>query len=99
MDGPNLNDEAVRDRIRAAAEFLDPSMFPSAPLHLRSTNLSQMTDMLEGCSRSRLQETFDAEMLSSYRADIVLMLNRNSRRLIVRLLNTTCSISVLTCSI
>ena len=27
MDGPLLRDEAVKDRIRQAAEFLDPSMF------------------------------------------------------------------------
>ena len=26
MDGVQLRDEAVRDRIRAAEEFLDPSM-------------------------------------------------------------------------
>ena len=26
MDGPQLRDEAVKDRIRQAAEFLDPSM-------------------------------------------------------------------------
>ena len=49
MDGIQLRDEAVRDRIRAATEFLDP------------------TD-----PRAR-----------SYRADIVLMLNRGLRRLIV----------------
>lgn len=30
MDGIQLRDEAVRDRVRAAEEFLDPSM----PLHL-----------------------------------------------------------------
>jgi MCM N-terminal domain len=49
MDGLQLRDEAVRDRIRAATEFLDP------------------TD-----ARAR-----------SYRADIVLMLNRGLRRLVV----------------
>lgn len=49
MDGIQLRDEAVRDRIRAATEFLDP------------------TD-----PRAR-----------SYRADIVLMLNRGLRRLVV----------------
>lgn len=49
MDGLQLRDEAVRDRVRAATEFLDP------------------TD-----ARAR-----------SYRADIVLMLNRGLRRLIV----------------
>lgn len=27
MDGLQLRDEAVRDRVRAAQEFLDPSMF------------------------------------------------------------------------
>ncbi|MCJ1365799.1 MCM DNA helicase complex subunit [Acarospora aff. strigata] len=51
MDGLQLRDEAVRDRIRAAEEFLDP------------------TD-----ARAR-----------SYRADIILMLNRGLRRLIVSL--------------
>lgn len=49
MDGIQLRDEAVRDRVRAATEFLDP------------------TD-----ARAR-----------SYRADIVLMLNKGLRRLIV----------------
>ena len=49
MDGIQLRDEAVRDRIRAATEFLDPAD-----------------------PRAR-----------SYRADIVLMLNRGLRRLVV----------------
>ncbi|KAI9816225.1 MAG: MCM DNA helicase complex subunit [Pycnora praestabilis] len=51
MDGLQLRDEAVRDRIRAAEEFLDPND-----------------------ARAR-----------SYRADIILMLNRGLRRLIVSL--------------
>jgi len=50
MDGLQLRDEAVRDRIRAAEEFLDPND-----------------------PRAR-----------SYRADILLMLNRGLRRLTVR---------------
>lgn len=50
MDGLQLRDEAVRDRIRAAEEFLDPND-----------------------PRAR-----------SYRADILLMLNRGMRRLTVR---------------
>ena len=49
LDGIQLRDEAVRDRVRLATEFLDP------------------TDV-----RAR-----------SYRADIVLMLNRGLRRLVV----------------
>jgi hypothetical protein len=49
MDGIQLRDEAVRDRIRAAIDFLDPAD-----------------------PRAR-----------SYRADIVLMLNRGLRRLVV----------------
>ncbi|KAI9841545.1 MAG: MCM DNA helicase complex subunit [Sclerophora amabilis] len=49
MDDIQLRDEAVRDRIRAAEEFLDPND-----------------------SRAR-----------SYRADIILMLNRGLRRLLV----------------
>ena len=51
MDGLQLRDEAVRDRIRLAEEFLDPSD-----------------------QRAR-----------SYRADIILMLNRGFRRLTVSL--------------
>ncbi|KAI9824402.1 MAG: MCM DNA helicase complex subunit [Thelocarpon impressellum] len=51
MDGLQLRDEAVRDRVRAAEEFLDPND-----------------------SRAR-----------SYRADIILMLNRGLRRLPVSL--------------
>ncbi|KKK17166.1 DNA replication licensing factor mcm3 [Aspergillus rambellii] len=49
MDGAQLHDEVVQDRVRAAVEFLDPQD-----------------------DRGR-----------SYRADIVLMLNRKQRRLIV----------------
>jgi DNA replication licensing factor MCM3 len=49
MDGVQLRDEAMRDRIRAAEEFLDP------------------TD----------------QRAKSYRADVLLMLNRGLRRLIV----------------
>ncbi|OMP82076.1 DNA replication licensing factor mcm3 [Diplodia seriata] len=52
MDGIALRDEAVRDRIRAAEEFLDPST--SVPAHY-------------------------------YRTDVILMLNRGLRRLIVSL--------------
>ncbi|KAF2089733.1 DNA replication licensing factor mcm3 [Saccharata proteae CBS 121410] len=51
MDGIQLRDEAVRDRVRAAEEFLDPN---------------------------------DASA-RSYRAEIVLMLNRGLRRLVVSL--------------
>ena len=51
MDGGPLSDEATKDRIRAAEEFLDP--------------IDQRT--------------------KSYRADILLMLNRGLRRLIVNL--------------
>ncbi|KAK2758188.1 MCM DNA helicase complex subunit [Arachnomyces sp. PD_36] len=51
MDGGQLRDEALRDRVRAAVEFLDPRD-----------------------ARAR-----------SYRADVVLMLNRGMRRLTVSL--------------
>lgn len=51
MDGLQLRDEAVRDRIRLAEEFLDPS----------------------------------DQSARSYRADIILMLNRGFRRLTVNL--------------
>ena len=51
MDGLQLRDEAVRDRIRLAEEFLDPS----------------------------------DQSARSYRADIILMLNRGFRRLTVSL--------------
>lgn len=51
MDGLQLRDEAVRDRIRLAEEFLDPS----------------------------------DQGARSYRADIILMLNRGFRRLTVSL--------------
>ncbi|RKF58483.1 DNA replication licensing factor mcm3 [Golovinomyces cichoracearum] len=49
MDGIQLRDEAVRDRVRAAQEFLDPS----------------------------------DQTLRSYRSDIILMLQKNERRLAV----------------
>ena len=51
MDGLQLRDEAVRDRIRLAEEFLDPN----------------------------------DQSARSYRADIILMLNRGFRRLTVSL--------------
>lgn len=51
MDSGQLNDEATKDRIRAAEEFLDPI----------------------------------DQRAKSYRADILLMLNRGFRRLIVSL--------------
>ncbi|KAI4180092.1 MAG: hypothetical protein L6R41_007465 [Letrouitia leprolyta] len=51
MDGLQLRDEATRDRIRLAEEFLDP----------------------------------DDLRARSYRADIILMLNRGMRRLTVNL--------------
>ncbi len=35
MDGIQLRDEAVRDRIRLAEEFLDPSMSPARSKHLQ----------------------------------------------------------------
>lgn len=35
MDGFALKDEAVRDRIRAAEEFLDPSMSINCPYSKR----------------------------------------------------------------
>jgi len=35
MDGVQLRDEAVRDRIRAAEEFLDPSESTAARGHAR----------------------------------------------------------------
>ena len=34
MDSLQLSDEAVRDRVRAAQEFLDPRMPLSSPLSL-----------------------------------------------------------------
>lgn len=47
MDGLQLRDEAVRDRIRAAEEFLDPSMLSAIDLsHL--ADLVQMTRELGG---------------------------------------------------
>lgn len=51
MDGGQLRDEAMRDRVRAAEEFLDPA----------------------------------DQRAKSYRADVLLMLNRGLRRLIVSL--------------
>ncbi|KAI1954986.1 MCM DNA helicase complex subunit [Ophidiomyces ophidiicola] len=62
-----LRDEAVRDRVRAAAEFLDPS-----DQRLRRL-LSLPPDFAH------------ADVVFSYRADIVLMLNRGLRRLTVSL--------------
>ncbi|THZ18847.1 DNA replication licensing factor mcm3 [Aureobasidium pullulans] len=58
MDGLQLRDEAVRDRIRAAEEFLDP-----------------ITDVV----------STDDPRARSYRAEIMVMLGRSSRRLPVSL--------------
>ncbi|KAL8832563.1 MAG: hypothetical protein Q9191_000187 [Dirinaria sp. TL-2023a] len=62
MDGLQLRDEAVRDRIRLAEEFLDPSEE----------------------ARTFYKKIGDARA-RSYRADIILMLNRGHRRLVVNL--------------
>jgi hypothetical protein len=43
MDGLQLRDEAVRDRVRAAQEFLDPSML--APL-LRTATLANSAKVI-----------------------------------------------------
>jgi hypothetical protein len=42
MDGAYLRDEAVRDRVRAAEEFLDPSTISGVTL-LYPSNSMQMT--------------------------------------------------------
>lgn len=44
MDEPQLRDEVVRDRVRSAEEFLDPSMPAQAPLlsHLTLTSRSKI---------------------------------------------------------
>jgi len=48
MDGLQLRDEAVRDRIRAAEEFLDPSECSIVVDSVQVTDLSQMTPVHEG---------------------------------------------------
>lgn len=45
MDGLQLRDEAVRDRIRAAEEFLDPSQYTNALMSALLTNV-KMTDLI-----------------------------------------------------
>lgn len=42
MDGLQLRDEAVRDRIRAAEEFLDPSEKDQGHWFVHATNDGQM---------------------------------------------------------
>jgi N-glycosylase/DNA lyase len=42
MDGIQLRDEAVRDRIRACEEFLDPSMF----MRLRRRQVADRIEMM-----------------------------------------------------
>ncbi|KAI4170155.1 MAG: hypothetical protein LQ343_005161 [Gyalolechia ehrenbergii] len=64
MDGLQLRDEATRDRIRLAEEFLDPS----TRRH-----------------RHPLECFTDTHLALSYRADVILMLNRGMRRLTVNL--------------
>ncbi|KAK0507524.1 hypothetical protein JMJ35_010047 [Cladonia borealis] len=72
MEPIQLRDEAVRDRIRLAEEFLDPSKWPSR---------SQMRGYdADSSRRSKSQKA-----CSTYRADIILMLNRGLRRLTVSL--------------
>ena len=49
MDGVQLRDEAVRDRVRAALEFLDPSKFPDAiKVHCRLNAVVKVMLVLEG---------------------------------------------------
>ncbi|PGH18314.1 hypothetical protein AJ80_04492 [Polytolypa hystricis UAMH7299] len=74
MDGDRLRDEFVKDTVRAAVEFLDPS-------DPRARRLA--TDGLIPFCVSRLV-AYSNEVFS-YRADIVVMLNRGMRRLTVSL--------------
>ncbi|KAL8688263.1 MAG: hypothetical protein Q9218_005783 [Villophora microphyllina] len=64
MDGLQLRDEAVRDRISLAEQFLDPEL---------------------AGSRSMFANFQQNLLFTSYRADIILMLNRGMRRLTVNL--------------
>lgn len=83
MDAPQLRDEATRDRVRAASEFLDPSMW-NIPLSQRPLMLTNH----RRCSRTKVRALSacpkDGADLHSYRADILVMLNRKLRRLTVR---------------
>lgn len=51
MDGIQLRDEAVRDRVRAAQEFLDPSMVFSQ-VELEFANRSKAIPRYEATDRT-----------------------------------------------
>ena len=86
MDGFQLRDEAVRDRIRLVEEFLDPRM-------LRESLLIQPMLILvshRGSARTKVRYHFKATiwhipylLVYSYLPDIILMMNRGLRRLTV----------------
>lgn len=82
MDGLQLRDEATRDRIRLAEEFLDPGirrqliLYNAELNHHRRSKSSKVLAVSLICMQ-------DAYIAHSYRADIILMLNRGMRRLTV----------------
>jgi hypothetical protein len=53
MNGLQLRDEAVRDRIRAAEEFLDPGLFsPVAMLPIQLTPLKVILLLVEAIGQT-----------------------------------------------
>lgn len=53
MDGLQLRDEAVRDRIRLAEEFLDRSEWPQAEVH-NQTDSSRRSTYRKACTSARI---------------------------------------------
>ena len=83
MEPIQLRDEAVRDRIRLAEEFLDPSKWPSkSQMRGYDTDSSRRSKSPKACSPYPIYSRLSL-IRDSYRADIILMLNRGLRRLTV----------------
>ena len=83
MEPIQLRDEAVRDRIRLAEEFLDPSKWPSkSQMRGYDADSSRRSKSPKACSPYPIYSRLSL-IRDSYRADIILMLNRGLRRLTV----------------
>ncbi len=84
MDGLQLRDEAVKDRIRSAEEFLDPSELAYSDYLAHYWYIVDDARAKRSVHRRSISYQSSGWRLYSYRAEIILMLNRGLRRLIVR---------------
>lgn len=62
MDGLQLRDEAVRDRVRAAQEFLDPRMFE---VPAKFVNMLTVRSRSWSSSKLQIRDHIDAPKVSA----------------------------------